>query len=69
MLKECRSPRKAQVFATTTVDDNITIEEDASYFDVEEENQDGYEFEYSTDIANKDDEEENWRAFMIQTID
>jgi hypothetical protein len=69
MAKECRSPRKAQVFATTTVDDNITVEEYASYFNVEEENQDGYEFEYSTDIANKDDEEENWRAFMIQTVD
>jgi hypothetical protein len=66
MSKECRSQRKAQVLATTSIDDGVTIEEYASYFDGDDEGQD-YEFDYNNDIAN-DSKGEVWQAFMMKNV-
>jgi hypothetical protein len=66
MSKECRSQRKPQVLATTSIDDGVTIDEYASYFDGDDEGQD-YELEYNNDIANYSDGEV-WQAFMMRTV-
>jgi hypothetical protein len=67
MGKECRSPRKVQVLATTAVDDGVTIEEYAGYFDGDDEINSEYEFEYAADIAS-DSREDVWHAFVVQTV-
>jgi hypothetical protein len=68
MAKECRSPRKTQVFATTAEESGVTMEEYAAYFDADDDDQSNYEFEYKTDISNSSDREEVWQEFVVNTV-